>query len=168
MDTLIGADTIYYIQYKPDEIATLITIAQQCPLSGGKAVYEARATLQAENIKFHYSDDACEFIGDAKYCCYADTVKFDTVYCLGTDINGNKQYQFVLNINHKCHSGNTFSLSTSVGSIGSLSSTNLEQGENLIYGVYTCSSTISNLVCSINFQAESNPSSSLFGAQPCV
>ena len=25
-DTLIGADTIYYIQYKPDEIAALIAI----------------------------------------------------------------------------------------------------------------------------------------------
>ena len=32
-DTLIGADTIYYIQYKPDEIAALIAIAQQCSSS---------------------------------------------------------------------------------------------------------------------------------------
>ncbi len=41
-DTLIGADTIYYIQYKPDEIAALISLAQQCPLSGGQAVYQAQ------------------------------------------------------------------------------------------------------------------------------
>ena len=46
-DTLIGADTIYYIQYKPDEITSLIAIAQQCPLSGGQAVYQARATFLA-------------------------------------------------------------------------------------------------------------------------
>jgi hypothetical protein len=60
-DTLIGADTIYYIQYKPDEIAALIAIAQQCALSGGQAVYQARATLQAEHIQFYYSDSACLF-----------------------------------------------------------------------------------------------------------
>jgi hypothetical protein len=154
--SLVGLDSIKRFKYTPQEIVEIIKIAQQCELTGGIAVFEARATLDAELINYSVSKDVCEFNNLASYCCYADSIKLDTIYCLGSDINGNKQYQFTLSVNHKCHSGNEFTLNTTVGSIGSLSTNHLELGNNIIYGVYTCPSSIANFVCSINFQAELN------------
>jgi hypothetical protein len=41
MDTLVGADTIYYLKYYPEEIQQLLALAQQCPLSGSKKLIAA-------------------------------------------------------------------------------------------------------------------------------
>lgn len=40
----------------PSQIASLIPIAQQCPYSGGPAVYSARILLKLANIKLDYDD----------------------------------------------------------------------------------------------------------------
>ena len=140
-DTLIGADTIYYVQYKPAEITSLIAIATQCPLSGGQAVYQARATLQAEHIWFHVNDDsACIFYNPATMaCCQLDSVFLDTIYCIGHDANGNYQHQFKLHIKHKCDNTKQFNLITSadVGSITDVSTNTINYGSNTVYGVFT-------------------------------
>ena len=140
-DTLIGADTIYYVQYKPAEITSLIAIATQCPLSGGQAVYQARATLQAEHIWFRVNDDsACIFNNPATMaCCQSDSVFLDTIYCIGHDVNGNYQHQFKLHIKHKCDNTKQFDLvpTHDVGSITDVSTNTINYGNNIIYGVFT-------------------------------